>query len=315
MIATWPDLLRLLVVPMFAVVAIADVRTRRVSSTIWIPIVIVGAIALFWDGWLAWQHGSVAWQIWTIRAGLSLGLVAPLGYLFWRVGAFGLADAKALATIAVVFPTYPTYTIGDWSLPMVESAVGVFSFTILVNAVLLGLVYPLGLAGVNLARGHVRGAMFVGMAVPSASIDRHHGRLLEGSTGFTGAGIDLDAIRMYLRWRGSTLEAVRADPDRHREPESLPAEPNAPGDGRIATDGGSIAESDDPWGARAFVEATGGPYGTRVEELRGALDLLVEKDYVWISPGIPFLLLIAVGLGVALILGSIISILGAPLGL
>lgn len=314
MIAPWPDLLRLLVLPAFAYVAIADVRTRRVPRRVWPPVVLVGAVALLWEGWAMWSIGGLDWQLWAISAAFSLAIVAPLGYLFWYFGAFGLADAKALIAIAVVFPTYPAIEIAGGTLPLVESTIGVFSLTILVNAVLVGLVYPLGLAAVNLSRGQVRPAMFVGLAVPWSALDRRHGRLLEDPDGTTRTGLDLDALRMYLRWRGSTLTALRENPAAHRDPASLPAEADDPGDGRVLADGGRVADPDDEWGARAFVEATGGPYGTRADQLRDALDLLTERDHVWISPGIPFLVLLAVGLLVGLTYGSVFTTLGAPLG-
>ena len=315
MIAAGPDLLRLLVLPVFAYVAIIDVKTRRVPRIIWPPIVFVGALALLWDGWLTWSFGGLAWQLWMLSVAMSLAIVAPLGYFFWYFGAFGRADAKALIAIAIVFPVYPVIEFADVSLPLVSSAVGVFSLTILVNTVLVGLIYPVALALINLRRGMIRPAMFVGLAVQTASLEGRHGRLLENSDGFTQTGIDLDALRMYLRWRDTTLTDLRNDPATHRSPASFPAETGEPGDGRVITDGGIVVDSDDTWGARAFVESTGGPYGTRTDGLREALEILVEREYVWISPGIPFLVLIAIGLAVSLTYGSIITTIGGPIGL
>lgn len=314
MIAAGPDLLRLLVLPVFVYVAIIDVRTRRVPRLVWPPVILVGAIALVWDGLTTWSAGGLEWQLWALSVAFSLAIVAPLGYLFWYFGAFGLADAKALIAIAVVFPIYPVIEVAGRTLPLVESAVGVFSLTVLVNAVLIGLIYPLILALRNLRRGNIRPAMFVGVAVPWSSLDRRHGRLLENRDGVTRSGLDLDALRMYLRWRDVTLAALRDDPARLRDPASLPPAPADPGDGRVLADGGMASESDDPWGARAFIEATGGPYGTRADQLRDALELLCERERVWISPGIPFLVLIAVGLGIGLTYGSILTTLGAPVG-
>ena len=314
MIAAGPDLLRLLVLPAFAYVAIIDVKTRRVPRIVWPPIVLVGGVALLWEGWHVWTIGGLDWQLWILSVAFSLAIVGPLGYFFWYFGAFGRADAKALIAIAVVFPTYPVIDIAGITLPLVWSAVGVFSLTILVNAVLVGLVYPLALALINLRRGMIRPAMFVGLAVQTGSVEQRHGRLLETSEGFTQSGLDLDALRMYLRWRETTLADLRADPTGHRDPTKVPTAPADPGDGRVMADGGMVVDADDDWGARAFVEATGGPYGTRVDTLRDALELLSNREYIWISPGIPFLVLIAIGLAIALTYGSIITTIGAPLG-
>ena len=74
--ATTPDLLRLVAVPVFAWVALRDLRTRRVSSTVWVPLALVGAVTLVWDGWIAWNAGGLIWtHEFLIPATISLGVV------------------------------------------------------------------------------------------------------------------------------------------------------------------------------------------------------------------------------------------------
>jgi preflagellin peptidase FlaK len=139
--------------------------------------------------------------------------------------------------------------------------------------------------------------MLFGRPVPAPSLVERHGSLLETPDGYTRSGLDVDALRMYLRWRGATLAEVREDPDACRDPTSVPVERNDPGDGAIdqrlddvATDGGpaddaadsDVEESDsgtddggtddgavdgerlpngvapdDEWGAAAFLEDVG----------------------------------------------------------
>ena len=101
-VASGPDLLRLVAVPVLGWAALRDVRTRRVPNRAWLPLVVAGVVALAWDAVLV--AGGRAWPLFAVRVGLSLGLVAPLGYLFWRLGGFGGADAKAVMTLALVFP-------------------------------------------------------------------------------------------------------------------------------------------------------------------------------------------------------------------
>ncbi len=314
MIAPGPDVLRFVALPIFAYVAVTDLRTRRVPGWVWYPVVALGVLALGWEGARTYGMGGFAWTLWTIRVGISVGIVAPMGYLFWRIGAFGLADAKAVVSLGILFPTYPSVAVGSRHLPLIVSDVGVFSLTILVNAVIVGLCYPLVLAAINASRGRFRPTMFVGIPVEWVDLDRQHGKLLEGADGFTRYGVDLDALRMYLRWRGTTLADVRRDPAGHRDPASLPDKSNHPGDGRVETDGGRTVGPDDPWGARTFVAETGGPYGTRPEELRAALTLVVERDRIWVSPGIPFLVPLALGLLVALTYGDLLTTALAPIG-
>ncbi|ELY55069.1 A24 family peptidase, partial [Natronolimnohabitans innermongolicus] len=212
-VATTPDLLRLVAVPVFAWVAIRDIKTRRVSSTVWIPLAVLGAILLVWDGALAWDAGGTAWSHeFLIPTAVSLGFVVPIAYLFWWFGGFGGADAKALLVLALFFPVFPQYAVGSWTLPATTTPIETFSFTILTNAVVIGLAIPIALAVRNAASGRITAVMAIGWPVSTDSVPETHGRLLETPDGPSRGGLDLDALRMYLRWRGLTLADVRENP-------------------------------------------------------------------------------------------------------
>ena len=311
-IASGPDLLRLLAVPVFAWAAYRDLRTRRVPNRTWLPLIVVGIVALAWD--LLAVAGSPGFErrLFVARTALSLGFVAPLGYVFWRIGGFGGADAKAIITLAVVFPVYPVYYALGGAYPIHAAPFGVFSFTILSNTVLIGLLYPVVLAIRNLPRGEITPAMFIGRPVSVAEITSEYGRLLETPAGFTRGGLDVDALRMYLRWRGLGFSELRGTPERYRG--SVPVDPADPGDGAIDSDrdgasaGGGTTRpvDDDPWGAEAFLSEHAA-YGTTPEELRDGLSVLSEPDreVVWITPGVPFIVPMLVGLLAALTFGDV----------
>lgn len=335
-----PDLLRLLIVVLIGWTAVRDVRTRRVPNVVWPPAVALGLLLLAWEVWGRVPLTGISDRLFLIQVLLSLGFVIPLVFLFWWFGAFGGADAKAFMTIAVVFPTYPTYTLGETMLPMVATHLGVFSLTILTNTVLVALVFPVVLAIRNLVTGDVALIMALGRRIPVEQVPTAHGKLFETRHGYTRDGLDLDALRMYLRWRGATLADVRSTPEVHRDPASID-ETNPPGDGAVRewdgllSDGGDDVESidaddaesidgddaddvdyDDPWGAEAFLsDIEGDAYGTTPETLREGLEVVVERDAVWISPGIPFLVPAFVGLVVALIYGDVLFGLMALAGL
>ena len=350
-IGTLADLLRLLLVPVFGYAAYRDIRTRRVDGRLWAPLVAIGVVALLLD-FSRVGTTSFAGERLLVRTGVSLGLVGSLGYLFWRLGAFGGADAKAIMTLSLCFPVYPNYTLGALGtlpVPANRATLGVFSLTILTNTVLAGLAYPLVLAAGNAVRGRVALPMFIGRPVPVESVAKTYGSLLETPDGFTRGGLDLDALRMYLRWRGTTLSAVRANPGRFRAPDAVP-----PPDERCDPTSGSVAEGkpvadggtaeggtpDEPadrdlgsppapqvpttdtaatpavrrvdeWGAAAFLDDVGYAYGTSAADLRAGLELLTEsdRDVVWVSPGIPFVVPMFAGLVVALTAGDVLSVL------
>jgi preflagellin peptidase FlaK len=346
--ASVPDLLRLLAIPFFGYVAWRDVETRRVPNRTWYPLAALAVVMLVWEAVSTFTGTTPAYEqrFFVIRVAVSVGFVAPLAYLFWRIGGFGGADAKAFMVIAVLFPTYPAYVLGDLgipiaSLPLVVTTLGVFSLTVLSNTVLMGLGYPFVLGLRNAARRQFSPAMFVARPIRPARATDEYGSLLHfpdrsllsdlSLSGlrdyFSFRGLDLDALRMYLAWRGTSLAALREDPETLRDPASLPAETNDPGDGAILTDGGQAptgaeksqdAETalDDPWGAEAFLDAIeGSAYGTDPETLREGLDALTADEVVWLSPGIPFLVPLFVGLVVAVTYGDVLFGLLGLLGL
>lgn len=294
------DLLRLVSLPAFAWAAWRDVATRRITNRLWPPLAAIGLIALVIEGYHAWTAGVFAWRQFAYVTGLSIGVLVPLALVFWYVGGFGGADAKAIMVLAVVYPTYPTYVVLEHTLPLVGPEVGVFSLAILTNAVIFGLVYPIALFAINAANRDVGWAMFIGRPIGPSDAVRLPGRLLESPEGFDRRGLDLDALRMYLAWRRTDLEAVRRDPEHFRS--THPEDPGEPGDGAL-TDGGT---GSDPWAAEAFLEATDdGAYGTSPGTLREGLEVLTTSERVWYSPGIPFVLLIAAGLVVAIVYGDL----------
>jgi len=347
MFASAPDLLRLVVLPVLGWTAWRDVETRRVPTRTWYPLVGLGLLLLAWD---AVGHLSLATSadvLFFVRVAISLFLVAPIAYGFWWIGGFGGADAKALITIAILLPTFPTYYFLGFALPEVVTTLGVFSMTILTNTVILAAAYPLALGVRNVLDGEVRFPVsFLGTRVDVADLAEAHGRLYETPDGFSRNGLDIDALRMYLRWRGLPLDELRAAPERFRAPGSVgdtydptdgavdvgddggsdgsanPSETatGVESDGGISperdaevsdeTDGGDsdvAAEADAPWAAEAFLDdIEGSAYGTTPEKLRGGLDVVSEQEEVWISPGIPFLVPMFVGTLVAFTYGDIV---------
>lgn len=304
----------MLVVPVFGWAAYRDIRTRRVPNWTWPPLVLLGVVALAWETSLLADAEAFRVRLFAISVAVSLLLVAPLGYVFWRVGGFGGADAKAIMTLAVVFPDYPVYFLPMETLPLYPAPLRVLSLTILSNTVVLGLAYPLLLSVRNLARGRVALPMAVARPVPVPEVAETYGRVLETRSGYTRSGLDIDALRMYLRWRGATLTALRENPDRYRDGDAVPApgERNDPGDGSLAgapvTDGGPIpaVRRVDPWGGAAFLDDVEHAYGTDAETLREGLETLVAKEEVWVTPGIPFVVPMFVGLVAALTFGDVL---------
>jgi preflagellin peptidase FlaK len=329
MLAATTDLLRLLAVPALGWAAWRDVRTRRLPNRLWTPLVAIGLLTLALDASSHLPLTTVDDRLFFVRVGVSVLILVPLAYGLWWLGGFGGADAKALMTLAVLLPTYPVFYLPTDAYPLVATTLGVFSMTILTNAVLVGLAYPLYLGGRNALRGDRSILMFVGRRTDVAALSNEHGRLFETTEGVTRDGLDIDALRMYLRWRGTTLSALRADPDRHRDPASV-GETYDPTDGAVdadvdgpATDPPTAdpvpdvdAGADDPWAAERFLDdIEGSAYGTTPEKLREGLRVVTTRETVWLSPGVPFIVPVFLGLVVALTYGDLLFGLLRALGM
>ena len=349
------DLLRLLVVPFFAWAAYTDVRTRRIPNRVWPPLFVAGVVLLALTLQRALAPGAPYASVALPAAVISLGVVAPIAYLFWLFGGFGGADAKALLVLSLLFPIYPAYEVAGVVLPLPgnENALGSFAFTILTNTVLAGVLYPLALSVRNAANGEFALGMFLGKRVHAGSVDERYGTLMGRNDGMDAGSLDLDAVRMYLQWRGETLDRVRSHGSELRDPGTLPDAPNDPGDGNVdasAAGSGSGSEGEDPvapdggdrdpdaeatdadletdgadaetddgdaadveyedaWGADAFLDdVEGDAYGTSPDALRAGLDVLATAEKVWVSPGIPFIVPMFVGLVLALTVGDLVTV-------
>jgi preflagellin peptidase FlaK len=325
MLAATTDLLRLLAVPAFGWAAWRDVRTRRLPNRLWYPLLAIGLVALAWDTLGHLPVAGVDDRLFLVRVGISLLVVVPLAYGLWWIGGFGGADAKAMITLAVLFPTYPVFYLASGAYPAVVTDIGVFSMTILTNAVLVGLAYPVYLGVHNGIRGDRAPVMFLGRRTAVSTLPTEHGRLFETTEGFTRDGLDIDALRMYLRWRGTTLDDVRSAPAAHRDPGRV-VETFEPTDGAVeagenrrvegvdsADDPGPAADYDDPWAAGRFLdEIEGSAYGTTPETLREGLRVVTTRDSVWISPGVPFIVPLFFGICLGLSYGDLLfGLLGA----
>lgn len=322
-----PDVLRLLAVPAFGWLAWRDRRTRRIPKRAWYPLGALAALVIGIEAVGVLGSPPPVARLYLVRVAISVGLLVPMAYLFFRIGGFGAADAKAFVVLAVLFPVYPRLDLGPMVLPVVRAPLGVFSLTIVTDAVLVGALYPLALTVRNGLAGRFSPAMPVGLPVRTGTLLATHGKLLETPSGLTTRGLDLDALRMYLRWRGLALADLRSRPAAYRAPDSLPRRPNPPTDGAVDPEADPLpgdgppkydmtgVGADDPWAAAAFVEDVGPVYGTTPERLRDGLDIVASADRVWVSPGLPFLVPLFAGLLVALTAGDVLFALLSTVGL
>jgi len=73
------------------------------------------------------------------------------------------------------------------------------------------------------------------------------------------------------------------------------------------TDPDFTLDYDDPWAADRFLdEIEGSAYGTTPEGLREGLRVVTTRETVWLSPGVPFIVPVFLGLVIALTYGDLL---------
>ncbi|MFP4187828.1 MAG: prepilin peptidase [Halobacteriales archaeon] len=266
--------------PVFAYASYLDIRERRVPHRTWYPLVVVGALALVADLVLR-DPGTVV-----LFAGASLALGAGFGYGFYYLGTFGGADRYALVVLGFLFPLYPSFPTPFGVLPIIVPELPLFVLSVLGNTVLVGIAYPAKLFFENAVRRHTANPvlMLLTRRVPTDRLHEQFGRVVgtdeevslrrSGVLGADDEGIsDIDFVRDYVDWRDfDSLHEVRDTDDLRLD---------------------------------AFVDET--PWES--DDIRrdgDALRDLASHDAVWISPGIPFIVPILVGLVAALTAGDLL---------
>ena len=124
----------------------SDIRKRSVSNIAWL---VMAGVSIAFAGYYIVVQG-ITFLITLIFSATITGVVS---YIFFRLGFFGAADAKALICIALLFPTQPGFTIFSHNFPLFDASVPVvfpFALIVLLNAAVLALVVPISLFFRNL---------------------------------------------------------------------------------------------------------------------------------------------------------------------
>jgi preflagellin peptidase FlaK len=124
-----------------------DVRRRTVGNGPWLLLIAVAA-ALTTFRFLSHATPNLLHLLY------SVVLTAMLCYLFFRLGLFGGADAKALICISLLLPAQPRFHIYSYYFPVLGTVPPAFPFALgtLLNTTILALGVPIFLFFLNLFR-------------------------------------------------------------------------------------------------------------------------------------------------------------------
>jgi len=141
------------------------------SRWYFVLVVIILAIASFY------MIGSGSWGVTGIYIALA-AVFCGVFYIFGQMRLFGGADAWALIFIAFCIPTFPITPLFD------ASPIGFLAFSVLINALILNLVAPLGIFLINVVKNNRAPLqyMFFGFPVEGDKIQEAWGFVMEDFT-------------------------------------------------------------------------------------------------------------------------------------
>ena len=174
----------------------SDMKTREVSNAVWVLMSASGVFLLCIEffTFLSVSAGLPFAFPFAFDILKSLMAASILSFILLRLN-FGGADAKALISIAILFPYFPTTVIP--AMELLVPPLNIFVLSTLTNALLIAISVPLFLFFFNLfSRVHSPlWFMFIGYRVPIAELKgkKHLKLLVDPESGkYVWGGVDLE---------------------------------------------------------------------------------------------------------------------------
>jgi len=121
-----------------------DLKSRSVSNQLWKYMLGSGSVFVIYEIFM----GGIPY----LKALFLSGVIVFVTiYILFQLGAFGGGDAKGLIVLSILFPLYPIVQLSGEIYPLLGyPQIGLFTFSVLGNALLLTILVPLGMFGYNL---------------------------------------------------------------------------------------------------------------------------------------------------------------------
>ena len=190
----------------------SDLESRMVSNKVWKYMLTAGSIFIFYELFTV----GISYLMQLVFSGV---IVFTVVYILFQFGAFGGGDAKGLIVLSILFPTYPVFKISGEIYPLLGlPPVGLFTFTVLGNALLLTTIVPLGMFCYNLLHFSPEMVkkplyMFIGYRTEISSLKnkKHLGLLEKFELDETGSLKRIPEKRVdWERYLGYSRSAVHA---------------------------------------------------------------------------------------------------------
>lgn len=167
--------------------AYTDYERRRVPNTVFIIGTLLGSLILFAD----LISGSIS-EVYLIA--FSVTSLSLIGYLIYKLGYFGGADAKCMMFLSVIVPI-------SFQSPF-SATESILSISTISNGAIISLVYPLYLGFKNRFRFFTdKYRIFLYDVVSISSISDKHGKIVCSDN---NSRVDVEDLNNLLEWVGKS---------------------------------------------------------------------------------------------------------------
>lgn len=148
-----------------------DIKDRIVPNRVWKAMLVATSPMVSYEIYLSLEDVTSL-----LFAAIGVSFMIIFSYLLYAINAYGGADAKAIMSIALIFPFYPR--VADF--PVLNQGFGIFAFSVLANSVVFAPFIMLSLLFRNLLkegfRGFLKNPLFyvAGYKIPVERIKFHN---------------------------------------------------------------------------------------------------------------------------------------------
>lgn len=192
-----PNLLRLLIIPIFIFAAILDYKKRIVYNQIWVPAIGLLLVVLLWDFIILTTQSSDTITHYLHSLSLSIILGPSIAYMLYNTNTIGGADVKAIIYLSFFFPQTPSIQTFNSTIPLYPGTTPIFSMTILINAIVISLTYRIYILYKNITHPNQTTLSSKSYMESVSSLSDKHGFIKITKNG-EEKEIDLNTIQHHL---------------------------------------------------------------------------------------------------------------------
>lgn len=300
-----PDMLRLLIVPIFIFAAVLDYKKRVVYNQLWIPAIGLLIIILLWDFLILLTESESALTTYLQSFSISVILGSSIAHMLYTSGNIGGADMKGIIYLSFLFPKPPSITLADYTFPSTPGTTPIFSLTVLLNAIVISTSFRTYILYQNMNNSDTKSLNSKTYEVATEILSEKHGFFKTDN----GKEIRIENIRTYITDDSNKQNTQSSKPTKHSTIITTIINSTVPNKiQNLITRKYNKINHPSINSPPLNHNDTKNPNKnkTLTEDQKQAIKHVKQNDYINYSPAIPFFIPLTIGLIIAIVHGSIL---------